>query len=144
MFGENLHLPTDATLKRRMLMVVLWWQRVVVHRSDFVSATDATVNPKVSMAALLYRGRELGRVGDPSYRRLIVKMSSMGWRKQEPMPLTSSEKPVLLTKAAQALNDEPKLLTTAINRVSLPDDFVTGLLFDKARKRSVNLSGSNS
>ena len=39
------------------------------------------------------------------------------------------------------MNDEHKVLKTAISRASLPGFLVHGLLFDKTRKRSLNLSG---
>lgn len=57
----------------------------------------------VSIAALLYRSRDLGIISPPVYQRAVTKMSGLGWRTNEPAPLFEAEAPVLLAKAMAVL-----------------------------------------
>lgn len=62
----------------------------------------------VSIHALLYRARELGRMSDASYRNAMIKMSAAYGRKHEPHPLPDTERPVLLMRAAEmAYGNDP-------------------------------------
>ena len=54
----------------------------------------------VSIAALLFRARDVGRISDSAYRRAVTWMSSAYGRRREPEPL-AHEHPVLLWRAAQ-------------------------------------------
>ena len=94
---------------------------------------------KVSMAAILYRGHTLGRLSDTAYQRFVMRMSSLGWRTVEPMRLQTTETPVMLTKAVEALQDEPELLEKAIGRVCLPAELLDSVLSPKKQKRRLNL-----
>ena len=81
----------------------------------------------VSVAALLYHARELGRMTDTAYRNAVIKMSATYGRKNEPHPLPESESPVLLWRAAQlAFGDEPAAPMAAA--ANLPEPRVTDLL----------------
>lgn len=51
---------------------------------------------KISMAAALYRANTTGRVNDREYRRLCITLSSMGFRKREPLCGLAPENPNLL------------------------------------------------
>jgi Zn-dependent peptidase ImmA (M78 family) len=55
----------------------------------------------VSIAALLYRARTLGVVGDAAYRRAVMIMNKQYGRKSEPYPLERPELPALLATACQ-------------------------------------------
>lgn len=57
----------------------------------------------VSIAALLYRSRELGCMTDAAYRNAAIKMSATYGRKNEPRALADTERPVLLWRAAQMI-----------------------------------------
>ncbi|MGZ3388902.1 MAG: helix-turn-helix domain-containing protein [Isosphaeraceae bacterium] len=59
----------------------------------------------VSMQALLFRARRLGRLSDVSYRNAMVRISEMGWRRDEPGLITATEQPSLLPKAVELLSD---------------------------------------
>jgi Zn-dependent peptidase ImmA (M78 family)/transcriptional regulator with XRE-family HTH domain len=60
----------------------------------------------VSMQALLYRARRLGRLGDVSYRNAMTTISARGWRRDEPGLISAIEQPSLLPKAVQLLDQE--------------------------------------
>ncbi len=57
----------------------------------------------VSMQALLYRARRLGRLGDVSYRNAMTTISARGWRRDEPGLVAVIEQPSLLPKAMELL-----------------------------------------
>jgi Zn-dependent peptidase ImmA (M78 family)/DNA-binding XRE family transcriptional regulator len=55
----------------------------------------------VSIAALLYRARTLGVIGDAAYRRAVMVMNKQYGRRSEPYPLKRPERPALLATASQ-------------------------------------------
>ncbi|PPI56257.1 ImmA/IrrE family metallo-endopeptidase [Rathayibacter toxicus] len=59
----------------------------------------------VSLAALLYRARTLGVMGDVTYRNAMIRMSQKGWRRAEPGRISSLEAPSMLARAREALNE---------------------------------------
>lgn len=69
----------------------------------------------VSIQALLYRARWLGRLSDVSYRNAMTTISARGWRRNEPGLFTSIEQPSLLPRAVELLAqggiDEAQLIT---------------------------------
>lgn len=90
----------------------------------------------VSIQALLFRARRLGRLGDVSYRNAMTTISARGWRRDEPGLVTAIEQPSLLPKAVELLGQEgieevaliaqcrvpPDLFRTVTSRT--PQDFV--------------------
>lgn len=58
----------------------------------------------VSLAALLYRARALGVMGDVSYRNAMVRMSQNGWRRAEPGRVSTLEMPSMLPRAREVLS----------------------------------------
>jgi Zn-dependent peptidase ImmA (M78 family)/transcriptional regulator with XRE-family HTH domain len=60
----------------------------------------------VSMQALLYRARWLGRLGDVSYRNAMTTISARGWRRDEPGLVSAIEQPSLLPRAIELLRQE--------------------------------------
>ncbi|WP_241835213.1 ImmA/IrrE family metallo-endopeptidase [Pseudofrankia asymbiotica] len=69
----------------------------------------------VSIQALLYRARRLGRLSDVSYRNAMMTISARGWRRDEPGLMTIIEQPSLLPRAVELLTqagiDETQLIT---------------------------------
>lgn len=57
----------------------------------------------VSLQALLFRARRLGRLSAVSYRNAMMTLTSRGWRLNEPGAVTLIEQPSLLPKAAELL-----------------------------------------
>ncbi|HEV2782032.1 MAG TPA: XRE family transcriptional regulator [Actinophytocola sp.] len=60
----------------------------------------------VSMQALLYRARRLGRLGEVSYRNAMATVSARGWRRDEPGLINTIEQPSLLPRAVELLAQE--------------------------------------
>lgn len=58
----------------------------------------------VSVGALLFRARQLGRISDVSYRNAMIRMSQNGWRRNEPGTVTSIEQPSLMPRAVELLD----------------------------------------
>lgn len=74
----------------------------------------------VSIAALLYRARELGVYSDVTYRNAMQKMSQSGWRRQEPGPHPSIEQPSLLPGALKLLEDSGIPASQLISEARVP------------------------
>jgi len=51
---------------------------------------------QVSLAALLLRATNLGRMTDASYLTAVKALSTRGWRRQEPIPIGAPENPARL------------------------------------------------
>jgi Zn-dependent peptidase ImmA (M78 family)/transcriptional regulator with XRE-family HTH domain len=60
----------------------------------------------VSLQALLYRARRLGRLSDVSYRNAMATISTRGWRRNEPGLVGTIEQPSLLSRAVELLDRE--------------------------------------
>lgn len=60
----------------------------------------------VSMQALLYEARRLGRLTDVSYRNAMTTISTRGWRRREPGLISVIEQPSLLPRAIELLAHE--------------------------------------
>lgn len=60
----------------------------------------------VSIQALLYRARWLGRLSDVSYRNAMTTVSTRGWRRNEPGLISTIEQPSLLPRAVELLAQE--------------------------------------
>jgi Zn-dependent peptidase ImmA (M78 family) len=87
----------------------------------------------VSIAALLYRSRELGIISPPIYQRAVTKMSSLGWRTSEPAPLFESESPVLLAKAMAVLEPLGFSVTSLEHESWMPKPVVEAALRTSSR-----------
>lgn len=72
-------------------------------RFDLRELIDLKHQWGVSIAALLYRSRELGVMGDSTYRRAVTYMASRGYRTNEPAPIGKLEAPVLVERCWDAL-----------------------------------------
>jgi Zn-dependent peptidase ImmA (M78 family)/transcriptional regulator with XRE-family HTH domain len=59
----------------------------------------------VSMQALLFRARRLGRLGDVSYRNAMTAISARGWRREEPGLVNTMEQPSMLARSVELLNE---------------------------------------
>lgn len=76
----------------------------------------------VSMQALLYRARWLGRLSDVSYRNAMTTISARGWRRDEPGLITTIEQPSLLPKAVELLDQEGIDEAALIAQCRVPTD----------------------
>jgi Zn-dependent peptidase ImmA (M78 family)/DNA-binding XRE family transcriptional regulator len=82
---------------------------------------------KVSVQALLRRGRDLGLYSEPSYRRAYQRLGALGWRTEEPGDLGAPEQPELLRRAADMLRSRfgDDILAS---RMRLPTEDLASLL----------------
>ncbi len=76
----------------------------------------------VSMQALLFRARRLGRLGDVSYRNAMTTISTRGWRRDEPGLITAIEQPSLLRKAVELLDQERISEAALVAQCRVPAD----------------------
>lgn len=73
---------------------------------------------QVSLAALLMRGRTLGKLSEANYLTAVKYASARGWRRQEPVPLGPPEVPSQLRDLVQQAKD----------RMPLPSGVLSALL----------------
>lgn len=85
----------------------------------------------VSVGALLFRARQLGRLSDVSYRNAMVRMSQEGWRRDEPGAITSIEQPSLMPRALELLDSVGITTEELVAQCRIPRH-----LFDAATARA--------
>ena len=76
----------------------------------------------VSIQALLYQARRLGRLSDVSHRNAMVTISSRGWRRDEPGLISACEQPSLLPRALELLAREGIGEDKLIEQCRVPSD----------------------
>lgn len=76
----------------------------------------------VSIQALLYRARWLGRLSDVSYRNAMTTISARGWRRSEPGLVNAIEQPSLLPRAVELLEQEGIDEAQLIEQCRVPPD----------------------
>lgn len=74
-----------------------------MHRGAWQQLAKAKEQWGVSMQALLYRARRLGRLSEVSYRNAMTTVSTRGWRRDEPGLVKILEQPSLLARAVELL-----------------------------------------
>jgi Zn-dependent peptidase ImmA (M78 family)/transcriptional regulator with XRE-family HTH domain len=79
----------------------------------------------VSISALLYRSRELGRMTESTYRRAMMILAKNRWRINEPFPLQGREDAQLLQRAFDVLNASGKPSASIVEEARLPADFLS-------------------
>jgi Zn-dependent peptidase ImmA (M78 family)/transcriptional regulator with XRE-family HTH domain len=120
-FAQVFLMPTE--------LVLAHLPRRAPRTSDWEALFELKRRLGVSIAALLYRARALGTLSDSQYRRSIVSMAEMGWRRSEPHDLQSPETPGLLTQAMALLTKTRGLTATALaEETHLPLDMVNSIL----------------
>lgn len=77
-----------------------------MNRAAWVTLGKLKEHWGVSIQALLFRARRLGRLNDVSYRNAMMTLSSRGWRRSEPGLITTIEHPSLLPRAIELLDHE--------------------------------------
>jgi Zn-dependent peptidase ImmA (M78 family)/transcriptional regulator with XRE-family HTH domain len=93
-FAAALLLPRDAVIDELPRKRVDWVELIRLKRKW-----------GVSLAALLYRARQLGTMSNTGYESAMKMMSRKGWRRREPGDVGVPEEPALLPQAMQLLAD---------------------------------------
>lgn len=123
-FAAELLMPRTAMLQ------------VLPHRFSLPAYARLKHTWGVSLAALLYRARQLQVLSDASYRRAVIGLNQSYGRRVEPFPLPRHEQPALLAKALTVAEVSVEDLAAA---VALPVDDVTAVLGPAALKPQVQL-----
>lgn len=92
-FASALLMPAQAMLQE------------LPHRVDWRALMALKRRWRVSLQALLYRARTLGRISESAYKRAMVRISAAGWRTHEPGDLGDPERPTLISKAVGLLEE---------------------------------------
>jgi hypothetical protein len=90
----------------------------------------------VSIQALLFRARRLGRLSDVSYRNAMTTVSTRGWRRGEPGLVNTIEQPSLLPKAIELLKKEGASEALLVEQCRVPVQLfrvVTGRVPEQAQ-----------
>ena len=82
----------------------------------------------VSVAALLYRSREVGVLTEASYKRAMMRISRLGWRTREPGEEFPIERPALLARAFDLAATRGITIPALATSLQLPAARVRGLL----------------
>lgn len=82
----------------------------------------------MSVSALLYRCRELGTLSDASYKRAMMRISSLGWRTNEPGGDVDAERPAMLARAFDLAASRGTTAATLADALQLPISQVRSLL----------------
>ncbi|MBA3366247.1 MAG: ImmA/IrrE family metallo-endopeptidase [Actinobacteria bacterium] len=104
-------------------------------RVDFRHLLELKMRWGVSLSALLYRSRTLGVIGESSYRRAMARMSSEGWRQDEPGDLGVPEAPTMLHAALELLRERGVTVETLASEARLPIAVVAEIVGDSPRPR---------
>jgi Zn-dependent peptidase ImmA (M78 family)/transcriptional regulator with XRE-family HTH domain len=68
-------------------------------RVDWRAFLALKIRWRVAISMLLLRARDLAAISDSAYRRAMMEMSRLGWRRNEPGALGDPERPELLGRA---------------------------------------------
>jgi Zn-dependent peptidase ImmA (M78 family)/transcriptional regulator with XRE-family HTH domain len=104
-------------------------------RVDFRRLLELKLQWGVSLSALLYRARTLSVIGDSAYRRAMARMSSEGWRRDEPGDLGMPEIPAMLPEALKILRRRGITLGTLAVEARLPISVVAEIVGGEPRPR---------
>ena len=110
-FASELLMPADVIR-----------EQLPTHMGGNVWVTLARLKEQwgVSIAALLFRARRLGRLGEISYRNAMTTLSSRGWRRNEPGLIGAVEQPSLMGRAVDLLAQEQIDEDELINQCRVP------------------------
>lgn len=88
----------------------------------------------VSVASLLYRARELGRISLATYQRGMKRMSAAGQRKNESeFPISGSESISLFRRAMEIIEKKGITVSDLAKEARLPPDFVAEVVAAQER-----------
>ncbi len=112
-FASSFLLPAPA-LEREWPEGRLSWRELMVLKRRW----------QISLAALLYRAHEDGLLSRTAYESAMKYMSRAGWRREEPGDLGPPERPRLLRRAVQALEESGMGIEGLAEEAQLPAGLV--------------------
>jgi Zn-dependent peptidase ImmA (M78 family) len=104
--GSAAHERQANTFAAEFLMPAEEIRPLLPTRVDVTALKEIADGYGVSVAALVYRGKDLGVYGDSTVRRAMATFSALGWRTDEPVGSDyAGEQPALLASAVDLAND---------------------------------------
>ena len=99
----------------------------------------------VSVSALAYRGRTLGKYSESQLRRLMITLNQLGWRTNEPEDhhLLAGEEPALLRQAVELAAPAGLTEISLAEQLSLPIGLVRVFLGMQEKKPRLTLLKDN-
>jgi Zn-dependent peptidase ImmA (M78 family) len=97
-------------------------------RLDWNHLLEMKLRWEVSLAAILYRARELQLLTAAGYEAAVKQMSRRGWRVREPGDIGRPERPALLRKALELMEESGTSVEELADAVELPVETVLGLV----------------
>jgi hypothetical protein len=99
-------------------------------RLNFMQFYEVKKTWGVSIGALLFRARELGRISEATYRRGVMIMNAQGQRKNEsdfPLP-PGGEKASLFPRAMEIMANKGYTLQSLAKEARLPESLVRNVI----------------
>lgn len=121
--GDGRHEREANTFAAELLMPAAEIRDRLPTPADITDLKDTADGYGVSVAALAYRGKDLGVYSDSTLRRIMTTLTRLGWRTGEPVGSRyPGERPELLVRAAElaARHGLPLPLLAARLHVPLP------------------------
>lgn len=133
-FASELLMPADTI--RDLLPTIMG-------RNAWISLGQLKEQWGVSIQALLFRARRLGRLSDVSYRNAMTTISVRGWRRDEPGLVNTIEQPSLLPKAIELLEQEGTSEVQLVEQCRVPIELfrvVTGRVPEESQLAAIKSS----
>lgn len=104
-------------------------------RRNWTQLVELKKRWQVSLSAMLYRAKDLSLLSASGFEAAMKQMSRRGWRVNEPGDLGVPERPKLLGRAFEVLEDSGTSVEEVADSVHLPADFVRSLVSGGAPQR---------
>jgi Zn-dependent peptidase ImmA (M78 family)/transcriptional regulator with XRE-family HTH domain len=119
--GSRVHEREANTFAAELLMPAAEIRDRLPTPVDITALKDAADGYGVSVAALAYRGKDLGVYSESTLRRIMATLAKLGWRTDEPAGSRyPGERPELLTRAAGLAATHGLPLPLLAGRLHLP------------------------
>lgn len=138
--GSRVHEREANTFAAELLMPAAEIRDRLPSPVDVTTLKEVADGYGVSVAALAYRGKDLGVYGESTLRRIMTILTKLGWRTDEPVSSRyPGERPELLTRAADLASAHGLPLPLLAERLHLPLPRLRDLLGMPAQRPHLRL-----